>query len=176
MILSSEQINERLLDKMVGSPLSLSSNGFKPIGGPSLFLKSFISEIEQNKPLPVNSKCNFEQRKNGIIIHTNFSNNYNIILLPKKEIIEIKLFKGYEFIRPIPLSPFWILLKIGVPLRYARYLKMYYPKEYLIEEMKITMKTSLYEVNFTGSGYSYESKLSFLKNLNLGDRFQIITV
>ena len=172
MILTEAQIDERKIKKVVGEPISFDFNKPKIVGSPLLYLKRFKSENESSESLKENSRCNFEIRSNGILLHTNISNKRSLLLIPKEEITYIKFVKGSEQVDPFFLSPMWILLKFGVSLRIARNFKIMM-HEYSIDEMRLTLKSVNYEIEFVSSGYLLERHLDFFKKSDYSNKIQI---
>jgi hypothetical protein len=165
-------MTEQSITKLIGKPAEISLRNLKPIGSTGFYLKSFESIKTLSNPLKINSKCNFEKRKNGILLRSNFSNKLIAIPFPKEDIVKITLTRGKENIKPFVLSPLWILLKLNVPIIYARYFRLTL-QEYSIEQMKLYLKTNEYEMSFIANGYLFERQLSFFENLNYGHKITI---
>ena len=164
MIYKASEIQEHQLNKLVGQSISFNLKELKVIGSSGLFLKSFINHGNPSNSLELNSKCNIENRINGIVIRSNHSNQQSVLPIPIDDIIEIKLKKGYENIDLNPFSLGYILQKIGLPLRYARYFAMSrYFYHYTIDPMELVIKSKLYELNLRSNGYNYENQLDFWK-------------
>lgn len=170
MIFIEQHINEREISKLIGSPITVNLNKNISIGGSGLFLKSFTNRNDLSDDIKPDSKCNFERRPNGLLIHTNFSNKRTLVAIPEEEIVSIQIKRGKEKITPCLLSPMWILLKFGVSIRYARYFRTRLIGEYWIEEMELSVSTTNYDFIFIASGYSFEEHLEFLTGLNYGDK------
>jgi len=171
MILTEKNIDERKISKLIGKPISVGSKNPKIIGGPGLFLKSFVNKHNNSDLIRTDSKCNLEKRSNGLLLHTNFSNRRTLISIPQKDILEIRIVRGKEEIDPFFLSPMWILLKLGVSILYARYFR-FRSHEYSIDQMELIILTTEYEMNFISNGYLFERQLKFLKSLNYGEKLK----
>lgn len=174
MILSEKEIKEHKIISKVGRSIPVNFKKLKPIGGSGVFLKKFVSRNKTGgESLKINSKCNFEKRTQGIIIHINSSNTYRLILIPHKNIEQISIIKGREVINPLFPSLMWVLLKLNVSLRIARYFPLR-TREYSIEQMELNLRTKNYEIHFLTSGYNFENQLEFLQSLSINEKLHII--
>lgn len=172
MILSNKKTNYHKINSILGESIPVDIKNPKPVGSPKLYLKLFKNNRGSEGHIELNSVCNIERRPQGLLLHTNFSNKRTFMLIPKNEVLEIKIIRGKEKIDPFFLSPMWILLKLKVPIRYARYFGLRLP-EYSIDQMKLSIRTTGFEMDFISSGYSFEGHLDFLKRLNLGDKLKV---
>ena len=168
MILVEKAIDQRKILNLIGAPISPSLR--KPAGSPGLFLKSFVNFSNPLEILKLNSKCNFEKRAFGLLLHTNISNKQTVVLIPKESIVLIKLLRGKEEVTPFLLSPFWFLLKFKVPLKYARYFQIRV-SEYSIGEMELEIETKNYHLRFIQNGYLFERHLAFFEGLDYENKF-----
>ncbi|WP_340155929.1 hypothetical protein [uncultured Winogradskyella sp.] len=173
MILTEKHIDERKIIQLVGQEIKFDWRKRTTVGGTGLFLKSFENKTDGFEKLKVDSKCNFEKRTNGLLLHSNFSNKRTLIPIPAKEIQEIKIVRGKEGINPTPLYPMWILMKLGVSVLQARYFGLT-RHQYSIEQMELSLKTKDYEMDFVANGFLFERKLEFLKSLELADKLVVV--
>jgi len=174
MILTGKNINERVINQQVGKPIVFKLQKLRVKGSSGLFLKSFLNKKDNAQTLPIDSKCNIEKRKNGIVVYSNYLNKINAILIPETEIIEIVITRGKEVIDPFIFSPMWLLLKLKVSILYARYFR-YRLHEYSIQQMELEIKTTKYEIKFVANGYLFETQQKFLMSLGYNSKFKIIT-
>lgn len=174
MILTGKNIDNRKIETLIGKPITINFKNPKAIGGPGLYLKSFLCKTENDEIIATNSKCNIEKRTNGILVHTNFLNRQSLIPIQKKEILEMEIIRGNEKVDPFFLSPMWILLKLGLSIRYARYFRLR-AHEYSIENMKLNLDTKYYNFKFIASGYLFESQLNFINSLDYGKKIKVKT-
>lgn len=172
MILTEKHIDNRIINRLIGKPFLVDIKKLKAIGGEGLFLKSFVNKTDKTDSIKVDSKCNFEKRTDGLLLHTNISNKRTLVPIPKQDILEVEIIRGNEEIDPFVLSPMWILLKLGVSILYARYFRLRL-HEYCIDQMELTIKTINYEMEFIANGYSFERQLDFFKSLNYGDKLKV---
>lgn len=163
-------MNESKINKLVGKPISVDLKNPKAIGSPGLILKSFVNHSDTNESMKIDSKCNIERRPNGLILYSNYSNKRTAVPVPNDELKTIRIVRGKERIAPFPLSPMWILLKLGVSILKARYFRVYRLNEYSIEEMTLELTTSKYEFQFIANGYLFERQMQFLKTLNAKEK------
>lgn len=164
-------MTEQALTKLIGNPVIIDFKNPKPIGSTGYFLKSFTSKSSDSPDLKLNSKCNFEKRTRGILLRANYSNKMISIPIPNEEIIEITLERGVETIAPFFLSPMWIKLKFGVSIQKARYFRVR-THEYSIDEMRLGIKSTNYELELVANGYLFESQVVFFENLSFGKKLK----
>ena len=165
------RMTEQAIIKQIGKTAEIDFRKPKAIGSTGFYLKSFKTKNPDSEKLKLESRCNFEKRTGGILLRVNYSNKLTVIPIREESIIEIKLTRGNETIAPFFLSPMWILLKIGVSKLYARYFKIRL-HEYLIDQMRLDLKTTEYEMVFIANGYLFERQLSFFENLNYGNKLK----
>ncbi|MBV7440271.1 hypothetical protein KRX57_02450 [Weeksellaceae bacterium TAE3-ERU29] len=161
MIIPKHTISDTRLTQLIGNPLK---HKLTPIGSGAFILKSFSNSSNNNDTLNINSRCNFEKREKGLLLYINYKNNLSLIPLPIDEIINITLKKGEEKINPRFLSFMWILLKIGVPISFARYFE-YRSLEYSIKPTELSISTKKYNMTFISNGYKFEEQAQFFKSL-----------
>ncbi len=166
-------MTEQSITKQIGKPIKINWLKPKAIGSTGFYLKSFKSNKSQNESLKIDSKCNFEKRSKGILLRANYSNKLTVIPIPKESILKITLKRGKENIAPIFLFPMWFLLKLGIPIIYARYFRLRL-HEYSIHQMKLHIKTTDYEMDFITNGYLFEQQVSFFESLNCKNKLMII--
>ena len=165
MILTEKQLNKHTITKLLGDKIEINFKNLKATGSPGLYLKSFKNNCIESDSLKKDAKCNFEKRTNGLLLRTNFSNKLKAVAIPFDSIIEINLKKGKEKISPFPLSPMWILLKLGVSILKARYFRIWYLQEYSIDKMEVTIKTTNYHIKLITNGYLFEKHSLFFNDL-----------
>ena len=163
---------EQTIIKQIGKPAEIDFRKPKATGSTGFYLKSIKAKNPESENLKLDSKCNFEKRTRGILLRANYSNKLTAIPIPKESIIGITITRGKETIDPFFLSPMWILLKLGVPKLYARYLR-FRLREYSIDQMELNLKTAEYEMDFIANGYLFERQLSFFENLNYENKLKI---
>jgi len=164
-------MTEQSIIKLIGKPAEIDLKKLKAIGSTGFYLKSFKTKKNKTKSLKLDSKCNFEKRTNGILLRANYSNKLSAIPIPNENILEITLKRGEETIDPFFMSPMWVLLKLGVSKLTARHFG-FRLHEYSIDEMKLNIETSEYEMKFIANGYSFERQLSFFESLNYGNKLK----
>jgi hypothetical protein len=135
----------------------------KIIGSPGLYLKSFVNNSGVEIDLPVDCKCNFELNADGLILHFNFFNQLSTLYVDSDSIIEIRIIQDREEVNLRYLSVMRLLLKLAVPLRYARYFKSRL-NEYSIDNMQLEFISHKYEFMFQASGYLFEEHCDFFRN------------
>ncbi|MET1258453.1 hypothetical protein ABV409_03885 [Flagellimonas sp. DF-77] len=162
-------LSKREVDQLVGPPIK--QVWYKPerTGSPSVFLKKWQGRSDSSPSFPIDSRCNFEYRPKGIIVHANYSNNTKQLVIPFILITKVELIRGTESVNPIRFYPMWLLLKFGVPLLRARYFGLS-KRQYAIEEATLTLTTTDHEIGFIGNGFDFEALLRFFKRLKLNER------
>ncbi|WP_421750278.1 hypothetical protein [Croceimicrobium sp.] len=166
MILKSDTPNQAKVNKLLGAPYKFSFKNHHNSGTASLFLKEYNSTSRFLEGLTIGSKCNFELRPKGLLLHVSLQNQYQQIPIPFSEIKKLEIEKGAESIKPIPMFPMWILLKLGLSIRYARYFRLK-AWEYTISELKLRLITELYDMSFQSNGYNYIALAQYFKWSNL---------
>ena len=164
-------MTEQSITKQIGKPIKVDFRNPKAIGSTGFYLKSFKTKNPEIKSLKLDSKCNFEKRTDGILLRANYSNKLTAIPISKESIIGITIKRGNEKVTPFFLSPMWILLKLGVSKLYARYFS-FRPNEYSIDQMKLKVETTEYEMDFIVNGYLFERQLNFFESLDYGDKLK----
>ena len=165
-------MNKSSIEKIIGKTTKVNWKKPKAIGSSSFYLKSFKAKNDSAQLIKENSKCSFEKYSNGILLRSNLSNKLSVLPINKSEIKYIKLIRGKESVKPLTLSPMWIMLKLGISKLIARYFRIVL-REYSINEMKLKIETENQIMEFTQNGYIFERQLSFFKNLNYDEKLII---
>lgn len=132
------------------------------IGSTSYFIKSF--ESTEAMEWLENSKGIFQIFKKGVLLRVFKSNKTISIPILFTEINKLELCKGKETIRPIFLSPFWILLTLGVRTDIARYFRIKF-REYSIAPTRLRIETRTFQIGLETNGYTFESQKDFFESL-----------
>lgn len=166
MILTGKEIKNYSIEKLIGKPIKFSLRKMNTIGSRSFFVKSFTAKNKKINVIKINTRCNIQKYTNGILIRFNNSNKISVIPVNNNDIIKIKLQRGKEKITPSLFSLFNLLIKLNVPIRYARYVawKKY---EYQISETTLLLEFNDVKMKLITNGYDYENQLSFIDSLNL---------
>lgn len=173
MIFTEKNIDNRKINQLVGKPIRIGRSKPKMIGGSGLFLKRFVNKTDETEKLKLDSRCNFEKRTKGLLIHINFSNKRTLIPLHFNDILELKIVRGKEEIDPTPFYPMWILMRLGVSVLKARYFGLR-KHQYFIEQMELSLYTKNYEMDFVANGFLFERQLNFLQSLDLGNKLIVV--
>ncbi len=173
MILEEKNIIDIRLDKIIGKPIKFDINNRYSVGSKSFFLKSFDSENSNYVDLKIDSKCNFQKYTNGILMRINYSNKINAVAIRYNDIGKIELIRGEESISPYFFSPMKILLKLNVPIRYARYFGLRH-SEYQISDTELKIFTKDIKIKLVTNGFDFENQLPFFESLNLNNKLKII--
>lgn len=165
MILTGKEIKNYSIEKLIGKPIKFSLRKMNTIGSRSFFVKSFTAKNKKINVIKINTRCNIQKYTNGILIRFNNSNKISVIPVNNNDIIKIKLQRGKEKITPSLFSLFNLLIKLNVPIRYARYVawKKY---EYQITETTLLLEFNDVKMKLITNGYNYENQLSFIDSLN----------
>ncbi len=118
-------------------------------------------------------RCSFDIQAEGLMLSDDFSKSYNQFSVLANEVVSITLIRGKESIDTFYLSPMHLLLKLGLPSRYARHFRID-PSEYSISLTKICIKTNGRQVELSTSGFRYERLLHSLKNKGYGDKIKCV--
>lgn len=130
-------------------------------GSTTYFIKFFestetIEWIEHSKGI-------FQIFQKGLLLRIFKSNRSISIPIPFTQLKKFELCKGQETVKPIFLSPFWILLSFGVRVEIARYFKIK-AREYSITPTILKIETQTFQLGLETNGYLFENQ----KNLFLG--------
>lgn len=162
-------MSKKSIEKVIGETTKIDWKKPIAIGSSSFYLKSFLPKNDSAQLIKENSKCSFEKYSKGILLRSNLSNKLSVLPINKSEIKYIKLIRGKESVKPMTLSPMWIMLKLGVSKLIARYFRIILG-EYSIKEMKLKIETENQIMEFTQNGYIFERQLSFFESLNYGEK------
>jgi hypothetical protein len=102
-----------------------------------------------------------------LLLRINQNQKLIYIVLHQKDIKRINI-KSSENFTPHFLSPMWILLKLGVTKRYARYFKTR-SDVYKIDPVKLTINTVNGSLEFQSNGYHYENLVNYFRELKTLD-------
>jgi len=160
------------MDQLYFNSSDLSEFKLEPIVGPKsnsivkgsagLFIKALKSE---NMPTDlVGAKVNFEIREKGLLMYTSKSDKRWVFPLASKDLIAISLQGGEETYKAFPLSPMWLLLKLGMSIRVARKFKMKWD-EYSASPCILILDTQDLDLALESSGYNIYSLMHFVKQV-----------
>lgn len=137
----------------------------------SYLIKRFKYKNRKRDLLKENTICTLETREQALLLHGNFSDGNEKIVLDAHEIQSIKLVRGRERVNAIFMSPMWISLKLGMPLERARHFKIA-NSEYHIADTKMVLQTNKCLVELCTAGFAFEKLRSSFKGLSYGTRLQ----
>ena len=118
-------------------------------------------------------RCSFDIQAEGLMLSDDFSKSYNQFSVLANEVVSITLIRGKESIDTFYLSPMHLLMKLGLPSRYARHFRID-PSEYSISRTKICIKTNDRQVELSTSGFRFERLLHSLKKKGYGDKLNCV--
>lgn len=167
-----ENINsETQIQSVIGKPLEFSFRTRKSLGSGGFYLHKFNSK---NKELIEDgSKCNIQLYEKGFCIKCNYSNQLTFSPILFEDLKSVSLTRGKETVSPYFLSLFWLLLKLGVALKTARYFG-YRRREYRIDFMHFNIETDDFNIDLKANGFIFERQLKFLKRLEVSDVLEIM--
>ncbi|MCT4664989.1 MAG: hypothetical protein N4A45_07125 [Flavobacteriales bacterium] len=165
MILREKETYDYQIRKLIGLPIKQRFDITKVSSSSFYYIKKFENKIHTDRALKINSRCSFELFENGLLLRSNYSNELLTIPIHYGEIKNIILTKGNELVNPFPFSPMWLLLKLGVSIKNARYFGIYWLKEYHIKETELIIETKNYYIKMTKNGYSFENQKPFFDKL-----------
>jgi len=171
MIIFENIISENQIQSLIGKPLVFSFRSIKTLGSGGFYLHKFKSP--NNVIIEEGAKCNIQLYEKGFCIKCNYSNKLTFIPISFKEIKSEILTRFEETVHPYYLSIFWILLKLGVPLRISRHFANK-RREYKIDFMHVVFKTDAFDIDLKASGFMFGSQLKFIKTLELSDVLEVI--
>lgn len=151
------------IEKILGKPIKFDFKSKPTLGSTSFFLKKLEISTE-NKKLKENSKCSFQKYELGILLKAYLSNSIENIPIRFDSIAKLIVIKGKETVNPSWYSPMSWLLKLGLPLRRARYFRLRL-SEYHIDQMTLIIQSEEFLLEMIASGYMFESQRDFFKSL-----------
>jgi hypothetical protein len=118
-------------------------------------------------------RCSFDIQTEGLMLSDDFYKSYNQFSVLANEVASITLVRGKENIDTFYLSPMHLLMRLGLPSRYARHFRID-PSEYSIAQTKIVIKTKERQVELSTSGFRFERLLHSLKKKGFGDKLHCV--
>lgn len=166
MILESEK-EIRKISSLIGEPLT------KGVVGSNIYYLKRCQNSGDSRQILKDYKAILELHSDGLLLRAFKSDKRKLIALPYGTIIGILLKKGREHISPLVLSPFWILLKLGVKMETARYFRAR-TSEYRIEETQLEITTNTGIIAMETNGYTFSGQVHFFNRIKILNRLQVI--
>ncbi|GJM63361.1 hypothetical protein [Persicobacter diffluens] len=160
-------------NRQIAQLLGEASKSLKTIGSPGLQIQ-YMMLNGQSTIIKTNTKCNFEKRPTGLLLHTWVGRQKAFIVIPFSAIEQVVLIKGKEKCSPSRFSILRLLLNLGVPLRYARYFRTQI-SEYAIAPMNLKIEGRNLQINFQADGYYFEDMQQYFQSLPIQDQIEIIS-
>jgi len=155
----------RKIDDLIGKSIPIRDQVRKGTVGSRLYrLLKFSFLDKETELVDLNSRCTFEKFERGLLLRINDHQKLFSIAIPYDSIDHIELIKGEEVINPFPLSPMWILLKLGVPARFARYF-MIRLFEYSIDPMILKIRSGEDMLELDSHGYNYYGEKKYFGDI-----------
>lgn len=152
--------------QLLGKPLKRGITGTK-----RLFVEQASIEQQPDLNFPMDkAQLSFQKYEKGLLLRFIYMNQTAIYPLPFDDIQAIKLSGGDENLEPIPYTPCWFLLKLGVPLTIARnFYGRRLPKdsEYTIEPTSLSIETEHGSLLLHTSSYDFSSIKEFFNSLDI---------
>ncbi|GHE53739.1 hypothetical protein [Roseivirga thermotolerans] len=158
-----QKLSEFEIEKILGKPIKPDIKSRKALGSTSFFLKKFESHTKKSS-LKENHKCAFQKYEQGLLARVFHSGNVENLIFRFDSVSQVLLIKGKEIIDPKWYSPMAWLLKLGVPLRLARYFTVN-STDYSINEMTLIIKSEDHLLEMTTNGWFYEGQRRFFEPL-----------
>lgn len=171
MILFENINSETHIQSAIGKPLEFSFRTRKSLGSGGFYLHKFNSK--NNELIEEGSKCNIQLYEKGFCIKCNYSNKLTFLPILFEDLKSVSLTREKETVSPYFLSLFWLLLKLDVALKTARYFG-YKRREYRIDYMHLNIETDDFNIDLKANGFMFERQLRFFKTLNLSNVLHII--
>jgi hypothetical protein len=122
-----------------------------------------LKALQKTQKLKENSKCSFQKYEHGILLKAYLSSSIENIPIRFDSIAKLIVIKGNETVNPSWYSPMSWLLKLGFPLRKARYFRLHL-SEYHIDQMTLIIQSEEFLLEMIASGYMFESQLKFFQS------------
>jgi hypothetical protein len=113
----------------------------------------------------------FESFEKGLLLRIFKSNKFSSIPIPHDQVLRMAIYKGVEAVSPVFLTPFWLLLKLGVRVEIARYFILY-PREYSILPTKLSVVTKDFEMQLESNGFSFLSQKEYFSEISKRFNFE----
>ncbi|MBO6661016.1 MAG: hypothetical protein JJ862_11940 [Roseivirga sp.] len=160
------------IEKILGKPIKFDFKSKTTLGSTSFFLKKLESPTENTK-LKENSKCSFQKYELGILLKAYLSSSIENVPIRFDSIAKLIVIKGNETVNPSWYSPMSWLLKLGLPLRKARYFRLHL-SEYHIDQMTLIIQSEEFLLEMIASGYMFESQLKFFQSIISRETLSIV--
>lgn len=152
------------IDNLLGDSISIKEQMNKGTIGSELYR---LKKLKIKEKIPdftdLNSRCNFQKYKKGLLLRINHNMSLFNIAISYDKIESVDLIKGDENISPFFFSPMRLLLSLGVHVRYARYFKIHL-SEYSIEPMFLKITSGDDFIELDSSGWNYYGEIKYFKN------------
>gem|GEM_PF-5641620 len=113
----------------------------------------------------------FQSFDKGLLLRVFKSNKSCSIAIPNEQVLSMAIYRGVEAVSPVFLTPFWLLLKLGVRVEIARYFVLY-PREYSILPTKLRMVTKDFEMQLESNGFSFLSQKEYFSEISKRFNFE----
>ena len=156
---------KKKIDQLLGSKKSILEQFKYGTAGSALYfiqntnLDSNLQKLSYSHP-----RCNFEKFENGLLLRINQNQKLYFVAVSYSNITSIEVGKGQEKIAPLLLSPMWILLFLGAPLKFARYFRIHL-SEYSIKPLILTIKSGSNYIRLESNGYNYYEEMNYFAPL-----------
>ena len=150
--------------QLLGNPLKGSNTGTR-----RLFIEQSTFAQEADLKFPIDkSQVSFQNYERGLLLRFNSINQTALLPLPFDRDQSIKLGGGEETVKPARFTTFWILLKLGVPLRIARNFngtRGSRGPEYIVDPTSVSIESADGSLQLYSSGYDFLSIKEFFGSL-----------
>ncbi len=163
------------VNSLLGNSLTLKHQLINGFSGSTLF-GLIETDLDSSKieVTDYNTRCNLEKKTQGILIRINYRQTILNCAIGYNSIKKITINNNEEVNSPFFFSPMWILLRMGVHIRYARYFRIYLD-DYYVNRMELTILTDNGSIKLDSSGYNYYSIVQFFNQSKLISKIEIIS-
>lgn len=161
MLVKEQDKSTSKIKQVVGAPISIQHRK----GSTNFFLRYFHHKINGSPKVEwhKNGKVNLQVFEKGIALHYAKETTRETLFLPYHDITDLSFTPGLENIRFCKISIFKLAVKLGIPIRYARYLATF--QEYQIAPCRLSINTKEYQLTMEANGYQYHRHAAFFEGI-----------
>ena len=156
---------KRKIQGLIGNSFSIKDQITKGVVGSRKYRLRRLKLLENDaEVIDLNSRCNFEKFERGLLLRINSKQKIYTVAINYNSITDIELTGGEECINPIPLSPMWLLIKLGMHIRYARYF-MIKILEYSVDPIMLKIQAGDQQIVLDSNGYNFHGESKYFEHL-----------
>jgi len=156
---------KKLVENLIGQGIAFKEQlNYGTIGSPNFYLKTLKIDGKIIEFSSANSRGSFEKFRYGLLFRTTYRNEVYCLAVGNFQNLRVIIIGGKEQISPIVFGPMFISMKLGLPIRYSRYLRLRL-FEYSVDEVTLRIMGENEELKLTTSGFNNYRALEFFQPL-----------